>query len=165
MKRKLTALGLTATMFAAIGVLLLSAPTASAQEQAAPWYMPQAWVYPPQTGPQIRKLPGSYGYSNSYRTYGTFRSCYGSCNRLPGTISAGYGLILSRPVMADYTTGNYQLEPLATEPQPAPSQQSRRPAQPLVVSVGTPRGGARPQAKFSMQNGVRVIRPSAFEAY
>ncbi|WP_119302902.1 hypothetical protein [Dongia deserti] len=162
----------------AVGSALFGAAPASAQYYSAdvppvvfqdapqdiPWYMPQPWVHPPQTGPKIRKLPGYYGHNYRDRPYGGFSNgCYGSCRELPGTISTGYGVVLSQPVVAIFDPRGYALVPrVQYQPQPASAlPPAPKPVEPAVVSVraasNAPRGL---QPKFTLQNGVRILRPS-----
>ena len=166
--------------FIAAGALLGAAPAkAPDTDQEVPWYMPQPWVHPPQTGPKIQLLPGYYGYNSSGGSYGAFStSCYGSCGyRLPGTVSTGYGLTLWRPTAAYFDPRAYQLVPLAEYPQGAypqgaylqgavPAPQRAAPPVPAVVSVLVPnRPAFEMQPKFSLQNGVRIIRPAPLANY
>ena len=67
---KLEALRPLAAAFVALGfVLAFDAAPASAQERRAdPLVHAAAVGYPPQTGPKIRKLPGSYGHTYRNRT-------------------------------------------------------------------------------------------------
>ena len=181
MKSRIPAFRLIAATAAALGALILGSAPASAQyytaypdvspdvSQDLPWYMPQPWVHPPQTGPKIRKLPGYYGHSYGNRSYGGFSNgCYGDCRELPGTVSTGYGVTLSQPVVAIFDPRDFQLVPraqqqtLAALPEPA-SRPS--PARPLVVSVDVPTKRKDRQPEFAMQNGVRIIRPSPVTAY
>ena len=179
MKPRIPAFRLLAASVAALGAFILGSGPASAQyyspdvspetPQETPWYMPQPWVHPPQTGPKIRKLPGYYGHTYGSRSYGGFgNGCYGDCRELPGTVSTGYGVTLSQPMVAIFDPRDYQLVPraqqqtLAAPPEPA-SRPS--PAQPLVVPVGIPTRRNEPQHKFSMQNGVRIIRPAPTTTY
>ncbi len=162
---------LMAAAVMAFGAFAAGTP-AGAQEttQQTPWYMPQAWVHPPQTGPKVRKLPGYYGHSYRNRSYGGFgNGCYGDCRELPGTISTGYGVTLAQPIVAIFDPRAYQLVPHASyeaaPPPPAMAAPVAAPVQPLVVPVGVPTRRHEPQATFAMQNGVRVIRPARVEAY
>ena len=77
---KLEALRPLAAAVVALGLVLAfnTAPASAQDAQQIPWYMPQPWVYPPQTGPKIRKLPGYYGHTYRNRSYGGFSThCYG----------------------------------------------------------------------------------------
>lgn len=167
----------SAALLMAGALLALGGTPANAQtygttqelSQETPWYMPQPWVHPPQTGPKIRKLPGYYGHAYRNRSYGGFgNGCYGDCRELPGTVSTGYGVVLSQPVVAVFDPRDYQVVPrprqqtLAALPEPA---RRRAPAEPLVVSVDVPTKRNEPQHQFSMQNGVRIIRPSPNTTY
>jgi hypothetical protein len=149
----------------AFGGALLGAAPASAQE-ATPWYMPQPWMHPPQTGPKIRKLPGYYGHNYRNRTYGSFgRGCYGDCGYVRGTISSGYGVIYSRPVVAIFDPKIYgivQRQDYAPRQQPATTQRRAiLPANPAVVSVRYPqKPGEKARPNFEVQHGVRIIRPT-----
>lgn len=168
---KLEALRPLAALFVALGfVLAFNAAPASAQNyveqapQAAeqiPWYMPQPWVYPPQTGPKIRKLPGYYGHTYRNRSYGSFANyCYGDCGyRARGTISTGGGVILKRPTVVMYYDNDYMVVPrtLYEPPQPAPSLRRAAPVTPAVVPTAQQRG-YKPKPTVTMQNGVRVIQ-------
>jgi hypothetical protein len=187
MKSRISAFRLLAAMAAALGAFILGSVPASAQyyspgaspdisldispdiSQDLPWYMPQPWVHPPQTGPKIRKLPGYYGHNYRNRSYGGFgNGCYGDCRALPGTVSTGYGVTLSQPMVAIFDPRDYQLVPrtqqqtLAALPEPA-SRPS--PVQPRVVPVGVPTKRNQPQHEFAMQNGVRIFRPSPMTTY
>lgn len=173
---RLLAAALVALGFTIGGAALTAAP-ASAQE--VPWYMPQAWVHPPHTGPRIRKLPGYYGHNLRYRTYGNFStSCYGFCRNLPGTISTGYGVTFSQPVVAYFDPRYYGVAPLqdyqAQQPYQAQQdyqaqpdyvpQRAVAPVRPKVVSVrDAQRANLKP--KFATQNGVRIIRPAPLATY
>ena len=160
-------------LFVALGVTLgvvFTAAPASAQNyvdqtpQAAeqiPWYMPQPWVHPPQTGPKIRKLPGYYGHTYRNRSYGGFSNyCYGDCGyRAAGTISTGGGAILRRPTVVSYYENDYVVVPrtLFEPPQPATYQRRAAPITPAVVPTNQLRG-YKPKPTVRMQNGVRVIQ-------
>lgn len=160
---------------AALGLALAlgyAAAPAAAQDAGAeiPWYMPQPWVHPPQTGPKIRKLPGYYGHTYRNRSYGGFgNGCYGDCrDDLPGTIRTGNGILLQRPAVVIFDPRAYQIVPRAQyrAPQPAVTRRAAKPVVPAVVPVGTPtKRGLQPLPKFSMQNGVRIIRPSPVTAH
>ena len=160
---------LTVALGFAFGAVFTAAP-ANAQNyvdqapQAAeqiPWYMPQPWVYPPQTGPKIRKLPGYYGHNYRNRSYGGFSNyCYGDCGyRAPGTISSGGGVILRRPTVVSYDENDYVIVPrtLYEAPQPATNLRRAAPVTPAVVPTNQLRG-YKPKPKVTMQNGVRVIQ-------
>ena len=159
---------LTLALGVALGIVFTAAP-ASAQyveqtPQAAeqiPWYMPQPWVYPAQTGPKIRKLPGYYGHTYRNRSYGGFSNyCYGDCGyRSPGTISTGGGVILRRPAVVAFDPDDYMVVPrtLFEPPQPATYQQRAAPVTPTVVPANQQRG-YKPKPTVRMQNGVRVIQ-------
>ena len=60
MKLEIAAFRLMAILIAALGAIMLGCPPAGAQDyvesapQEIPWYMPQPWVTPPQTGPTFR---------------------------------------------------------------------------------------------------------------
>ena len=150
----------------ALGGALLGAAPASAQE-ATPWYMPQPWMHPPQTGPKIRKLPGYYGHNYRNRSYGSFaRGCYGDCGYVRGTISSGYGVIYSRPVVAIFDPKYYGIAPRETympQQQQATTQpRAVLPANPVVVSVrNAQKQRQKALPKIQTQNGVRIIRPAA----
>lgn len=175
MKLRIPGHGLIAVLLAlglVAGGTLPGAAPAGAQEtsEPSPWYMPPAWVHPPRTGPYVRKLPGYYGHTYRNRTYGGFSNyCYGVCrDRLPGTVTTGYGVTLSRPVVAIFDPRAYEIVPRALyeAPQAAESGGAGRPAQPAVVPVGVASKPAQePLPKFSMQNGVRIIRPSPVAPY
>jgi hypothetical protein len=154
------ALAALGTVCFALGGAPAASP-AQAQEKT-PWYLPPPWVYPPQTGPKIRKLPGYYGHTYRNRSYGDFSTyCYGDCGyRLPGTVSTGGGVILKRPTVAVFDPDAYAIVP-QQQYQPAEQAAPRRavPAVPVIVPV---RDGARKvqQPTFSLQHGVRIIRPT-----
>ena len=166
---KLGALRPLAALFVAFGfVLAFGSAPASAQSygdptpQAAeqiPWYMPQPWVHPPQTGPKIRKLPYDYGYAyRNNRSYGSFSNyCYGDCGyRAPGTISTGGGVILRRPSVVSYYDDDYMIVPRTLYEAPQPVVERKRPVTASVVSA-TKQRGYKPNPTVRTQNGVRVI--------
>jgi hypothetical protein len=181
MKIEIAAFRLLGAVFLALGFTLggalATAAPASAQEppQETPWYMPQPWVHPPQTGPSIRKLPGYYGHNLRYRTYGNFStSCYGFCSNLPGTIGTGYGVTFSRPVVAYFDPRYYAVVPQqgyqAQQPYQAQQiyvlQRNAAPARAKVVPVRYAQWPSqKPLPKFSTQNGVRIIRPAPMATY
>lgn len=151
------ALGFTATPASA--QYAPTAPDAAAETPEKPqWYMPQPWVHPPQTGPQIRKLPGYYGHVYRNRSYGGFSNyCYGDCGyRAPGTVSTGGGVILERPTVATYDEDEYMIVPRTLSAPPQPVVERRAPITPTVVPANQPRG-YKPEPTVTTQNGVRVI--------
>ena len=158
---KLESLRPLAALFVALGfVLTLDAAPASAQSaEQTPWYMPQPWVYPPQTGPKIRKLPGYYGHTYRNRSYGSFANyCYGDCGyRARGTINTGGGVILRRPTVVSYYDNDYMVVPRTLYEAPQPVVQRKAPISPAVVPTNQLRG-YKPKPKVTMQNGVRVIQ-------
>jgi len=171
---KLEAFRPLAALFVALGfVLAFSTAPASAQyatsydtqpaaEDTAgeiPWYMPQPWVHPPQTGPKIRKLPGYYGHTYRNRSYGGFSNyCYGDCGyRAPGTVSSSGGVILRRPNVVSYYDNDYMIVPRTLYEAPQPVVQRKAPVTPAVVPTNQLRG-YKPKPKVTMQNGVRVIQ-------
>ena len=158
---KLESLRPLAALFVALGfVLTLDAAPASAQSaEQIPWYMPQPWVYPPQTGPKIRKLPGYYGHTYRNRSYGSFSTyCYGDCGyRARGTISTGGGVILRRPTVVSYYDNDYMVVPRTLYEAPQPVVQRKAPVSPAVVPTNQLRG-YKPKPTVTMQNGVRVIQ-------
>ncbi|NJM92601.1 MAG: hypothetical protein HC861_08250 [Rhodospirillaceae bacterium] len=160
---KLEAVQPLAALFVALGFVLgtvVTAAPASAQDSGQiPWYMPQPWVYPPQTGPKIRKLPGTYGYSYRNKTYGSFANyCYGDCGyRAPGTVSTGGGVILKRPAVVSYDQDDYMIVPRTLYEAPQPVVQRKAPITPAVVPANQLRG-YKPKPTVTMQNGVRVIQ-------
>src|SRR5262245_33991457 len=111
--RQITASRLLAAALLTIGCALMLAPMpATAQEQQTPWYLPQPWVRPPATGPQVRALPGYYGHNLRYRSYGSFSTgCYGDCGYIRGTIATGNGVVLYRPTVVAYDQSAYELVP------------------------------------------------------
>jgi hypothetical protein len=149
------------------GSLLTSAAPAKAQD--TPWYMPQPWMYPQATGPAFKALPGYYGHNLRHHSYGSFSTgCYGDCGIVRGTVMTGSGVVLSRPVMVIYDPRAYQVVPRATYQQTyAPqragyvSQQPSYAAQP-ARTAGTQQ---KPLPQFSVQNGVRIIRPAPVKMY
>jgi hypothetical protein len=167
-----------------LGGALLSPSPAQAQGylppadvQASPWYMPPAWVRPPQTGPRVRKLAGYYGHNRTYSagSYGSYSNgCYGYCPRLPGMITSSYGVVLQRPTVAIFDPSAYQVVPVIQgqyyqsiyqASPPAPGN-TAKPVQPLVVPVSIDaRPGREPQSKVSIRNGVRIIRPAPVTTY
>ncbi|HEV8389496.1 MAG TPA: hypothetical protein VGQ35_06625 [Dongiaceae bacterium] len=186
MKIEIAAFRLLAAAFLAfgfaIGGTMLTAAPASAQEapEDSPWYMPPAWVHPPQTGPMVRKLPGYYGHNLRYRSYGSYgRGCYGDCGYRPGTITTGYGVVLYQPIVAYLDPRYYQVVPQQNyqaqqgyaqqqqgyaQPQQRYVPQRAAPIRPKVVSVlEAQRASLKP--KFVMQNGVRIIRPAPVATY
>jgi hypothetical protein len=164
MKLEIRALRLfTATLVATGFALGVQASPAGAQDvtEKLPWYMPQPWVHPPQTGPKIRKLPGQYGHTYRNRSYGGFSNgCYGDCrDDLPGTISTGNGYILQRPVVAIFDPRAYQVVPRqAYLAEPPTAKAARAPIKPAVVSAMTRNMQQKPKPNVTTQNGVRVIR-------
>jgi hypothetical protein len=171
---KLEAFRPLAALFVALGfVVAFTTAPASAQyatsygtqpagEDTAgeiPWYMPQPWVHPPQTGPKIRKLPGYYGHTYRKRSYGGFSTyCYGDCGyRAPGTISSSGGVILRRPTVVSYYDDDYMVVPRTLYEAPQPVVQRKAPITPAVVPTNQLRG-YKPKPKVTMQNGVRVIQ-------
>ena len=159
---KLEALRPLAALFVALGfVLAFDAAPASAQDgEQIPWYMPQPWVHPPQTGPKIRKLPGTYGYAyRSNRSYGGFSTyCYGNCGyRAPGTINTGGGVVLRRPTVVSYYDDDYMIVPRTLYEAPQPVVQRKAPVTAAVVPTNQVRG-YKPKPTVKMQNGVRVIQ-------
>jgi hypothetical protein len=156
---KLEALRPLAALFVALGfVLAFDTAPANAQEQT-PWYMPPAWVHPPQTGPKIRKLPGYYGHTYRNRSYGGFSNyCYGDCGyRARGTISTGGGVILRRPTVVSYYDDDYVVVPRTLYEAPQAVVQRKAPAKPAVLSAHEARG-YKPKPTVKTQNGVRVIQ-------
>jgi hypothetical protein len=170
---KLEAVRPLAALFVALGfVLAFGTAPASAQyatsydtlpaaedtAEQTPWYMPQSWVHPPQTGPKIRKLPGYYGHTYRNRSYGGFSSyCYGDCGyRAPGTISSSGGVILRRPTVVSYYDNDYMVVPRTLYAAPQPVVEGRAPITPTVVPA-TRQRGYKPKPTVTMQNGVRVI--------
>ncbi|MEZ5832459.1 MAG: hypothetical protein R3D05_14900 [Dongiaceae bacterium] len=174
MKREISALRVLAAALVALGFSIggaaLTATSAQAQDasqetaQETPWYMPQPWMYPPQTGPVVHRLRGQYGYNREERSnaYGSFgQGCYGYCRQVPGTITTGSYVVLSRPVVAIFDPNRYDIveRQAYSAPQPSYETAPAAPAQPMVVPV---RNGVKPatlpKPRFTMQNGVRVIR-------
>jgi hypothetical protein len=153
----------------ALGTVFTAAP-ASAQyvepyteqtpqaDEQIPWYLPQPWVHPPQTGPKIRKRPGYYGHryrNNSYGSFGNY--CYGDCGyRAPGTISTGGGVILRRPTVVSYYNDDYMIVPRTLSEAPQPVVERTAPVTPTVVPA-TRQRGYKPKPTVTTQNGVRVI--------
>src|SRR5215510_5346435 len=88
------------TLFATF--LLALGFAAPAQSDDSPWYMPPAWVYPPQSGPKISFPPGYYSYNydraKAYGSGGT--GCYGTCGYNPGYVTTGNYVVLSKPVVS-----------------------------------------------------------------
>jgi hypothetical protein len=168
---KLAALRPLAALTVALGfVLAFGSAPAGAQSygggdpvpQAAaqiPWYMPQPWVYPPQTGPRIRKLPGYYGHTYRNRSYGSFANyCYGDCGYRPrGTISTGGGVVLRRPTVVSYYDEDYVFVPRTLYEAPQPIVERKAPVTAAVVPTNKQRG-YKPKPTVTVQNGVRVIQ-------
>lgn len=155
---KLEMLRPLAAFIVALGfVFAFDTAPASAQEKT-PWYMPQPWVYPQQSGPKVRKLPGYYGHTYRNKSYGSFaKYCYGECGyRWPGTVSSSGGVILSRPTVAAFDPNAYQLVPrtLYVAPQPV----AQRKAAKATVFPTSQQRGYKPKPTVRMQNGVRVIQ-------
>lgn len=176
---KVAAVRPLAAMFVALGFVVGAVSTAapaSAQyadqtppaAEQIPWYLPQPWVYPPQTGPEIRKLPGYYGHTYRNRSYGGFSNyCYGDCGyRAPGTISTGGGVILRRPTVVSYYDDDYMIVPRTLYEAPQPVVERKAPVAPAVVPANQQRG-YKPKPTVTMQNGVRVIHltPLASRSY
>lgn len=172
MKREITAARLIAAALVALGFALggtlLTAAPAEAQE--TPWYMPQPWVHPPKTGPDVRKLPGYYGHNYRGRSYGSFStSCYGDCGIVRGTVRTGYGVTLSRPVVVIFDPRAYQIVPRSSYVAP-PGYAAQRASvqfrpQAAVPARTAQRAAEKPLPKFSVQNGVRIIRPAPITTY
>jgi hypothetical protein len=142
---------------------MLAPAPATAQEQQTPWYMPQAWVSPPQTGPKVRPLDGYYGSVRPNQSaYGSFSTaCYGDCGYLRGTVVTGNGVVLRRPTAAIYDRSAYQLVQrgyyptryvyVAVPRTVMVAQRAAPPAKPVHKKL-------LPQ--YTVQNGVRIIRPA-----
>lgn len=175
MKIGIAAFRLLAGAFLALGFALggtmVSAAPANAQEQV-PWYMPQPWMHPPQTGPRIRKLQGYYGHNLRYRSYGSFgRGCYGGdCGYARGTVTTGSGMVLSSPVVVIYNPNDYELVERTAyygtpttgtlySPPEAVATQRSAPIVPKVVSVREAMA-KKQKPNFTTQNGVRIIGPA-----
>lgn len=144
---------------ATLGAVVTAAPASAQDTGQIPWYMPQPWVHPPQTGPKIRKLPGYYGHTYRNRSYGSFSTyCYGDCGyRAPGTVSTSGGVILKRPEIVSYDQDEYMIVPRTLYEAPQPVVQRKAPITPAVVPANQLRG-YKPKPTVTMQNGVRVIQ-------
>jgi hypothetical protein len=167
---RIAASRLLAAALLTIGVTLgfaLSAAPAAAQDapQETPWYMPQPWMHPPATGPSVRFPPGYYGNSAGYmsRPYGSFSTyCYGNCRRIRGTVSTGYGVVLFHPTVVAFDQRAYVIVPRSYfQPRYVVVRASapRAFAPPKPVAVAARRPAQKPLPQFSLQNGVRIIRP------
>ncbi len=158
---KLQILRPLAAFIVALGfVLAFDTAPASAQDGGQlPWYMPQPWVHPQQTGPKIRKLPGYYGHTYRNRSYGSFANyCYGDCGyRARGTVSTGGGVVLRRPTVVSYYDGDYMIVPRTLYEAPQPATQRKAAAKATVFPTSQQRG-YKPKPTVRMQNGVRVIQ-------
>lgn len=159
---KLEALRPLAAFIVALGFIFAfdTAPASAQDGGKLPWYMPQPWVHPPQTGPKIRKLPGDYGYAyRSNRSYGSFANyCYGDCGyRARGTVSTGGGVVLRRPTVVSYYDGDYMIVPRTLYEAPQPATQRKAAAKAAVFPTSQQRG-YKPKPTVKMQNGVRVIQ-------
>jgi len=168
---RLLAAAFLAIGFALGGALLGAAP---AQAQDTPWFMPQPWMYPKASGPQFHYLPGYYGYKKSLgiygHAYGSFsNNCYGKCGlRYPGRVSTGYNVVLYQPNYVVYDPRAYQITPRSDyigEQPAAYVARSAAPVQPAIRHV--PTKAAKPwtimkaEPRFTVENGVRIIRPAA----
>jgi hypothetical protein len=147
------------------GEMLAGAAPAAAQDaQETPWYMPQPWMHPQATGPSVRFPPGYYGNSYGYnaRPYGSFGTgCYGNCRMVRGTVATSSGVVLFRPTVVAFDQRGYQIVPRSyLQPRyvvvraSAPRQFAA--PKPMAVAARKP---AKPLPQFSVQNGVRIIRP------
>jgi len=162
---RIAASRLLAATLVTLGVAFAAAAPAAAQDtgKETPWYMPQPWVHPPATGPQVRFLPGYYGNSSRYfaGTYGSFATnCYGRCWVVPGTVSTHSGVVLFRPAVVAYDQRAYQIVPRDyVQPRYGVVRASapRQFAAPKPIKVSA--RSQKPLPQFSVQNGVRIIRP------
>ena len=150
---------------ATLGAVVTAAPASAQDTGQIPWYMPQPWVHPPQTGPKIRKLPGYYGHTYRNRSYGSFSTyCYGDCGyRAPGTVSTSGGVILKRPEIVSYDQDEYMIVPRTLYEAPQPVVQRKAPITPAVVPANQLRG-YKPKPTVRMQTGVRVIQLTPLHA-
>lgn len=162
MSRPTWSLRLFAAAVLAFGYALGAVAPANAEDiQKTPWYLPQAWVYP---APMGTYQSVQYGYSFR-RAYGSFSTaCYGSCRMVRGTVATGNGVVLSRPKQAVYDqrsaeiTMNRYLAKL--------QQSAARSAMPhystaqIVGPALKTMARSKPLSRFTVQNGVRIIRPA-----
>jgi hypothetical protein len=163
---RIAASRLLAGALVALGIAFSAATPAVAQGagEETPWYMPQPWMHPPATGPSVRFQPGYYGNSAGYnaRPYGSFSTgCYGNCRRIRGTISTGYGVVLFHPTVVAFDQRAYVIVPRSyLQPRYVVARASapRQFAAPKPMAVAA-RKPAKPLPQFSVQNGVRIIRP------
>ncbi len=149
--------------------------TAYGAPERTPWYMPQAWMYPRNTAPVIKRRPGEYGSApRSGYAYGGFGNyCYGFCGYLPGTIATASGVILYQPDLVMFDQRAYQIvprQPVAMQPQPQAVVQrpALRPTSDSVIRISSlpqqmPRNVETGKSNFTMQNGVRIITPRRVE--
>jgi hypothetical protein len=156
---------LLAAALLAIGCALMLAPApAAAQEQQTPWYLPQPWMRPPATGPQVHALPGYYGSVRyAYSAYGSFAGCYGYCGYMRGTIATGSGVVLYRPTVVAYDASAYEIVPRGyyrTRTVYVPVVQRAAMAAPRLVHVAKPAQKKKALPQYTTQNGVRIIRPA-----
>jgi hypothetical protein len=167
--RQLTASRLLAAALLTLGCALMLAPApAAAQEEQTPWYMPQAWVRPPATGPQVQALPGYYGNSFRYSqsSYGSFSTgCYGDCGMVRGTISTGNGVVLFRPMVVAYDQRAYQIVPRGYYGQTRYVYVRAAAPRSVMIAQRSAHTAMKPGQKqalpqYSTQNGVRIIRPA-----
>jgi hypothetical protein len=168
--RQIPASRLLAAALLVIGCALMLAPApAAAQEQQTPWYLPQPWVHPPATGPQVRPLLGYYGsvrYGQS--PYGSFSTgCYGDCGYVRGTIATGSGVVLYRPTVVAFDQSAYEIVPRGyyrTRTVYVPVVQRSAMAAPRLVHVAKPAQKRKALPQYTTQNGVRIIRPAPLPA-
>jgi hypothetical protein len=166
--RQIPASRLLAAALLAIGCALMLAPAPAIAQEQTPWYLPQPWVRPPATGPQVRPLLGYYGSTSySQSPYGSFSSgCYGDCGYLRGTIATGSGVVLYRPTVVAYDQSAYEIVPRGyyrTQTVYVPVVQ-RVVVNPRVVHTAKPMQKKKVLPQYTVQNGVRIIRPAPLPA-
>ena len=136
-----------------LGGALLNLVPADAEDET-PWYMPQPWMFPQQTGPtaqwRIRY------YSNMQYAYGSFlKQCYGGCG-LGGATRSGQGAYL-RFSAAVPRSSRATARPISTYDIVIVQQGSYAP--PRHQSVQYSPAKQKQPLQFSIENGVRILRP------
>jgi len=157
-------------MLAAAAALFVAGSllTAPAKAQDTPWYMPQPWMYPKATGPAFTPLRGYYGHNLRHRSYGSFSTgCYGNCGIVRGTVMTGSSVIISRPIMVIYDPRAYQIVQRSNYQQGYARQQVSYTQQQTYVAQAAKQASKKqkPLPQFSVQNGVRIIRPAPAKMY
>jgi hypothetical protein len=166
--QQISASRLLAVALLSIGCALMLAPAPATAQEQTPWYLPQPWVSPPLTGPKIHNLYGTYGAAHTRRDYGSFAvGCYGLACYSPGTIVTGNGVVLYNPALAAYDQNGYEVVPRGyyrTRTVYVPVVQRSAMANPRFVHATKPAQKKKVLPQYTMQNGVRIIRPAPLPA-